>query len=63
MARLDLIVACRGSVGFDGLAGLDLMVVGLASVVVGWFSWWVCGLVEPGFMADWYTDLWQICGL
>ena len=30
-----------GSVGFDGLARLDLMVARL-----GWFSWWVCGLVE-----------------
>ena len=28
-------LACRGSVGFDGLAGLDSMVAGLASVVVG----------------------------
>ena len=28
-------MARRGSVGFDGLAGLDLMVAGLASVVVG----------------------------
>ena len=35
MARLDLIIARRGSVGFDGLAGLDSMVAGLASVVVG----------------------------
>ena len=35
MARLDLIVVHRGSVGFDGLAGLDSMVAGLASVVVG----------------------------
>ena len=32
MARLDLIVVRRGSVGFDGL---DSMVAGLASVVVG----------------------------
>ena len=35
MARLDLIVARHGLVGFDGLAGLDSMVAGLASVVVG----------------------------
>ena len=35
VGRLDLIVARRGSVGFDGLAGLDSMVAGLASVVVG----------------------------
>ena len=33
MARLDLIVACRRSVGFDGLAGLDSMVVVCGSVV------------------------------
>ena len=33
MARLDLIMARRGSVGFDGLAGLDLMVVVCGSVV------------------------------
>ena len=35
MARLDLIVARRGLVEFDGLARLDSMVAGLASVVVG----------------------------
>ena len=36
-----VILARCGSVGFDGLAGLDSMVARL-----GWFSWWVCGLVE-----------------
>ena len=30
-----VVLARRGSVGFDGLAGLDSMVAGLASVVVG----------------------------
>ena len=30
-----VVLACCGSVGFDGLAGLDSMVAGLASVVVG----------------------------
>ena len=35
-----VLVHC-GSVGFDGLAGLYSMVAGL-----GWFSWWVYGLVE-----------------
>ena len=30
-----VVLACYGSVGFDGLAGLDSMVVGLASVVIG----------------------------
>ena len=36
-----VVLARCGLVGFDGLAGLDSMVVGL-----DWFSWWVCGLVE-----------------
>ena len=30
-----VVLARCGSIGFDGLAGLDLMVVGLALVVVG----------------------------
>ena len=30
-----VVLACCGSVGFDGLARLDSMVAGLASVVVG----------------------------
>ena len=30
-----VVLARRGSVGFDGLAGLDSMVARLASVVVG----------------------------
>ena len=30
-----VVLARCGSVGFDGLAGLDSMVAGLASVVVG----------------------------
>ena len=30
-----VVLARYGSVGFDGLAGLDSMVAGLASVVVG----------------------------
>ena len=30
-----VVLASCGSIGFDGLAGLDLMVAGLALVVVG----------------------------
>ena len=30
-----VVLACYGSIGFDGLAGLDSIVTGLASVVVG----------------------------
>ena len=30
-----VVLACCGSVGFDGLVGLDSMVAGLASMVVG----------------------------
>ena len=30
-----VVLACCGSVRFDGLTGLDSMVAGLASVVVG----------------------------
>ena len=48
-----VVVARCGSVGFDGLAGLDSMVAGLASWLLGWFSWWVCGLVELKGYGSW----------
>ena len=39
-----VVLACCGSVGFDGLARLDLMVTGLDSMVTGLASM-VVGLV------------------